>query len=151
MIPDILQFPVAVFWCLSLLFVLFRRRLGFIWKIAALLLFVFYVVWFREPIFIGLANFQNQFASTFLAVIKEIWVDFGRSLILLTPVLLFLVFFKVSDKGAATLLRFIVVLSLFYWLFFFLFQSLPPNWANPIESKLPKKLELPKMPRIPDL
>ncbi|MBW7857605.1 MAG: hypothetical protein H3C43_04760 [Leptonema sp. (in: Bacteria)] len=148
MIPEVLQFPVAVFWCVALLFVLFRRRLGFIWKFAALLLFVFYLVWFREPILVGLANFQNQFGPTLVIVCKEIWIDFGRSLILLTPVLLFIVFFKVSDKGSATLLRFLVVLSLFYWLFFFLFQSLPPNWADSIETKLPKKLEMPKMPEI---
>lgn len=148
MIPDILQFPLALFWGLALLLVLFRRRLGASWKIGALLLYVFYVIWFREAILQAWQGFHEQFGVSLFAMLGALWQEVGRTLMLVWPVFLLIVFFLASDRSASWILRMLVVLTLFYWLFFFLFRSLPEGWARPYQEKLPQKLEIPSLPEI---
>jgi hypothetical protein len=147
-IPDILQFPLALFWGLALLLVLFRRRLGASWKIGALLLYVFYVIWFREAILQAWQGFHEQFGVSLFAMLDALWQEVGRTLMLVWPVFLLMVFFLASDRSASWILRMLVVLTLFYWLFFFLFRSLPEGWARPYQEKLPQKLEIPSLPEI---
>ncbi len=151
MIPDILQFPLALVWGIGLLLVLFRRGAGIPWKLAALLLFVFYVVWFRELILQGKEDFQLQFGTSILLLLSTLWQEIGRTLMLLWPVLLFMIFFLASDRSASYLLRLFVILTLFYWLFYFLFLSLPEDWYRPYVEMLPQRLEMPALPVIENL
>jgi len=151
LIPDILQFPLALFWGIALFFVLFRRRLGAAWKIGALLLYIFFVVWFREPILQGWNGFHYQFGASLFAMLAALWLEVGRTLMLVWPVFLVMVFFFASDRSASWILRVLVVLTLFYWLFFFLFRSLPEGWAKPYQEKIPQKLEMPALPKIEGL
>ena len=148
MIPDILQFPVAALWGIGLFLLLFRRRIGFVGKLGAVLLYAFYVIWFRDQILIGYDGFRFQFGSSLFAALAAVWQETGRSLLLVWPLAVFFVFFAASDKVSSWLLKTMVVVTLFFWLFFFLFRSLPDGWQIQYQKMLPDKLEMPKLPKI---
>lgn len=149
MIPDILVYPIAVLWAAGLFLVAFRRGVFWGWKVGALLLLAFFAVWFREPLLAGHTAFRFHFSGTVMAMFAALWHEAGRSLHLLWPLAVMFSFFGASDRSAAAILRSMVIGTVFFWLLFFLFRSLPAGWEHHIESRLPEEITIPHLPMPP--
>lgn len=146
MIPDVLVYPIAVLWAAGLFLAAFRRGIFWGWKVGALLLLAFFAVWFREPLMAGHTAFRYHFAGTVISMFSALWHEAGRSLHLLWPLAVFVAFFGASDRSSTGILRAMVIGTVFFWLLFFLFRSLPPGWEHHIESRLPAEIKMPNLP-----
>lgn len=141
--------PLFGLWTLGILLVLFRRGLGAAYKISALLIYVFYGLWFLEPTLASL----SLYLSSLNTVLPELFGLFknlaGLGLLFLWPLALFAVFQMGGTDRAAGLLRTMVLLTLFFWLFWLLNYFLAPWPEELLRSLLPDQLQMPDIPPPP--
>ncbi len=108
-------FIFIVLWGLAAAFLIFRPRVSFIWKIAAIMLYAFYVWYFREDIMSGYGSFTQDWFGTLILFAKEIMFLMFYLLFVFWPISLVIIFYKADDLGAQNLLKFMVIYTLIVW------------------------------------
>ncbi|MFW6364843.1 MAG: hypothetical protein ACOC2H_00050 [Spirochaetota bacterium] len=109
-------FIFILLWGLAAAFLVFRPRVSFVWKMAAFLLFFFYVWFFREEILSGYRAFVEDWYGTLIVFAKEIVFLVFYLLFVFWPVSLIIIFYKADDIGAENLLKFMVIFTLVVWI-----------------------------------
>ncbi len=140
--------PMFVLWLLGLLFTVFRGGMEMIWKIPAVLISVFYVIWFRNELGTSLHHYQENFALSFVAFLTGLGHAGGLILFLLWPVVLLYSGYAASSSAARGFLRFMVIVTLLYWIFWFVDHFVYTIPVGNLTRVLPEKLhfEMPKPP-----
>lgn len=136
-------------WLFCLILALFRRGIGFTWKAAAVLVFVFHILFMNAVLIRSVELYMNQFNHAIVQSAIHLFRGLGTILLLLWPVALFISFRTAADRNAKNILTWFVLLSVFYWLFNLLFEYMPPFTAADVESILPQTLEIPEIPDPP--
>ena len=121
-----LFFPLFALWIPGLILILFRRNLEFFWKLAALLIFLFYGIWFQDNIQVSFHLYAESFTKIFPILFQELGDILALVLFLVWPPLLLAAFFTKSLETTRGLLRTLVLFTLFYWVFWFLNFFTPP-------------------------
>ena len=70
-------------------------------------------------------------------------------LFLLWPVMLWVSYYASSDELSKTGIRWMVLLTLFFWVFYFLFEFYPPVDRSTVEGWLPDRFSMPSIPSPP--
>ena len=122
---NVVFFPVFALWGLALLLLLFRRGLEALWKLCALLIFTFYVIWFRADIAASLGQLA-AFSKTFPLFLARLGDLIALCLILFWPVALFGAFFSPVPEAARSVVKRLVLVTVFFWLFWLLDIFTPP-------------------------
>ncbi len=141
--------PVYVIWCFLLLFFLFRRGPGALWKACGVLIFVFYGIYHYREIMDSYTAFEQSFNVTLVSMGISLFKSFGSVLFLLWPVMLWVSYYASSDELSKTVIRWMVLLTLFFWVFYFLFEFYPPVDRSTVEGWLPGKFSVPDIPSPP--
>ncbi len=132
---DLIYLPVFILWAFGVLLILFRRGLEWIWKLSILFLFVFYGIWFFDEIHRSWNLFTlgggRSVASLFKAASGALTIFF----LIFWPAALLIAFFNSSVDSSRAILRPLLVITIFFWLFWFLDMLTPPfvedaaNWV----------------------
>ncbi|MBU44569.1 MAG: hypothetical protein CMN76_15215 [Spirochaetaceae bacterium] len=141
--------PVYALWCFLLLFFLFRRGPGALWKGCAFLIFAFYGIYHYNELIQSYQAFVDQFNKTTVSMVIQIFRSFGSVLFLLWPVMLWVSYYASSDELSKTVIRWMVLLTLFFWVFYFLFEFYPPVDRSTVEGWLPDRFSMPSIPSPP--
>lgn len=134
-------FPLMVFWGIALILYFIRSEQELIWKVSVILIFFFYFLWFKDDFFLAMRNLLDHTNVYLPGMIKVTGQLLGLGLLILWPLILFFSFFSASPALSRDMVRMITVITLFYWLFWFLFYFT----GNPFEDSLNKILP----PRLP--
>jgi hypothetical protein len=103
-------------WGLATAFLIFRPRVSFLWKIAAIMLFLFYIWVFREEILNGYNALVNDWYGSIVIFAKEMLALVFYLMFIFWPLSLIIIFYKADDIGAENLLKFMVVFTLMLWI-----------------------------------
>lgn len=141
--------PVYAIWAFLLIFFLFRRGPGALWKSCAILIFAFYGIYHYKELILSYQAFQNSFNVTFVGMIIQMFRSLGSVLFLIWPVMLWVAYYAASDELSRTVVRWMVLLTLFFWVFYFLFEFYPPVDRATVEGWLPDRFSLPDIPSPP--
>ncbi|MCB1166562.1 MAG: hypothetical protein KDK33_10430 [Leptospiraceae bacterium] len=141
--------PIFVIWAFVLLFFLFRRGPGALWKSCAILIFLFYGAYHYKELQESYQAFLLHFNKTTIAAIIDLFKGFGAVLFWMWPVALWISYYATSDELARTSIRWMVLLTLFFWVFFFLFTFYPPVDRTTAEGWLPGTFKMPEIPSPP--
>lgn len=109
--------PFFIFiWGLAAAFLIFRPRIPVLWKIAAFLLYLFYIWVFKSDIeqFLIMVG-QNWYITTILFLKESLYLTFYL-LIIFWPISLFVIFYKSDDFGADRLLKFMIFFTIIFWI-----------------------------------
>jgi hypothetical protein len=117
-------FLFIIIWGLALVLVWVRARIEWIWKIAAALIFGFYIWFFFAEIELAFIAFKMQWYLSLLGFFKELFAMTFTNLFFFWPLALIIVFFKVDEMGAESLLKFMCILSLVLWIIFIAYYYL---------------------------
>lgn len=112
---------VAIFiflWGIAAVFLLFRPKIEFFWKLAAILIFLFYIWFFYDEIAKGLSAVKADWYVQAVTFLKELLVLLFLSLFALWPVFLFVIFYKSDDIAAENILKFMCVFTVVVWIIF---------------------------------
>jgi hypothetical protein len=124
-------------WALGLLLLMFRPRVEILWKIMAVLLFLFYI-WFN---FDDLQNGYNQILKDWypftINFLKELLVLTFTNLFFIWPIALVIIFYKADDLGAERLLKFMILITLVLWVVFIIYTF----YSKGIDTFLLEKLK----------
>ena len=144
-----LLFPLFTLWALGMLLVLFRRGPGVAYKVSALLIFVFYAVWFQEPILASFELYRTSLDLALPAFFGNLQSLFALGLLVLWPGMVFVVFQTGAGEQAAGLLRTMVLLTLLFWLFWMLNYFLAPWPGEMLRELVPRDFKMPDLPSPP--
>lgn len=114
-------FIFMVFWALGLLLLWIRPRIEIFWKIAATLIFAFYVWFFYHQIREGIDIFMSGWYVFIISFLKELLTLVFVNLFFIWPLALIIIFYKADDMGAERLLRFLAVFTLVLWIVFIVY------------------------------
>jgi hypothetical protein len=112
---------VSVFiaiWGIATVFLWFRPKIEFFWKLVATMIFLFYLWFFHDEIARNMASFRADWYIATIAFFKELLVLSFVFLFFLWPVVLFVVFYKSDDMGAESLLKLLCVITIVLWIIF---------------------------------
>lgn len=146
---SILIAPLFFFWGLGILFLLFRGGVSWIWKICAVLIFLFYFFWFQNDFFASWASYRDRFADSFLVFLSSLPDLTALFLFLFWPPALFITFFTASNSVAKGFLRTFILITLFYWLFWFFHNTVQHIPLEKLRPYLPERIEMPHVPQPP--
>lgn len=102
-------------WAISAVLLLFRPRISLVWKVAALLLLLFYIWFFKEEIYKAIVLLKTDWFTSLVTFLKEFLFLLFYLLFIFWPLALVVVFYHSDDIGAERLLRFMVILTLVVW------------------------------------
>ena len=109
-------FIFMALWGIALFFIWFRPKLEFFWKIAATLVFAFYMYFFFEEVFKGYTAFKADWYTVIMAFLKELIVLLFYINFIFWPIALTYAFYKADDFGSEFLLKFMCVFTLALWI-----------------------------------
>ena len=131
--------PLMAVWGLALLFLLFRGGLESVWKGAGVILFIFYAIWFHREI----AGSYRLYLQNLSAVMPIFFITIGDliavSLVLAWPVGISIAFFTKSSEFSRGIMKSLLFITLFFWIFRFQAFFTPPyvkDGINLIAGKL---------------
>ncbi|MBI3395991.1 MAG: hypothetical protein HY042_09160 [Spirochaetia bacterium] len=145
---DGLILPLFIVWFLGVFVIIFRRGIEAMWKISAVLIFVFYMIWFRDALILDWERYRDHFSGS--VVLLAAWTGelTGFALLLFWPVVSMTAAYTLAGGASKSMLRTFVLLTLFYWMFWFLNRFVYPlpvaEWAGHLPDKI--QWELPKPP-----
>ncbi len=105
-----------IIWGISVIFLWFRPKIEFIWKIITFLIFAFYAWFFSEEITKGLIEFKADWFSSIMIFLKEIIFVIFYLLFIIWPIFLIIIFYKADDFGAERMLKFICIFTVILWI-----------------------------------
>ena len=118
-------------WLLAILLTLLRGDISWVWKIAVLLIFLFYLSWFWPETKQEAYKYSSNFTTALILLQHNLLKLLPFLLLLLWPVVLIQSYKSRSTIRSENILRNIVLLTLFYWLFWIATEYLhiiPQNW-----------------------
>lgn len=140
--------PLFILWSFGSLLLLFRRRVEAIWRISAFLIFLFYLLWFRADLVASYLAYMGAFNHTVVSLLHFSHQAIGFSLLLFWPLALYVAFIAGSRGLSSGLMRFLVLVTLFYWIFSLALQVTNFDPMAPLERWLPEKVHLPAVPSV---
>jgi hypothetical protein len=108
-------------WGFTVMFLWFRPKIELFWKIAATLIFIFYVWFFFNEISTGYSAFTAGWYNMTMNFIKELLSLVFVNLFVFWPIALIIIFYKANDMGAEKLLKFMCVLTIVLWIIFLIY------------------------------
>ena len=146
--------PLLLAWVPGLLFVLFRRSIPLVWKLSAVLVFVFYLVWYA-PEWSGpaLQAWLDQPYQQLPGLFTSILFLIPALLIFAWPLVLWSARQAQHSETAVRQLRTLTIVTLFYWIFWLgagaLGQDLSAaGWQRSFHEWLAALAEVP-VPELP--
>ncbi len=141
--------PVFFLWGLAMLLVLFRGGIDWIWKICSVLIFGFYCLWFREELTHSWHDYSEKFGSSLIDLVSGAGPVIAFTLFLFWPIALFIAFFSASKTVGRAFVRTMVLITLFYWIFWFFHAYVQHIPVEYLRSWLPEKIQIPSLPAPP--
>ncbi|MCX7678078.1 MAG: hypothetical protein N2316_02550 [Spirochaetes bacterium] len=120
-----------------MMFLWFRPRLELFWKIAATVIFIFYVWFFYDDLSRGYVAFQAAWFDAIFHFLKELISLVFVNLLLFWPIALVVIFYKADEVAAERLLKFMCILTIVLWIIFILYAY----FSRGIDSFLFEKLK----------
>ncbi len=105
-------------WGLTTIFLWFRPRIEFFWKIVATLILGFYIWFFWKEISGGYAAFTADWYPMTVDFLKELVALAFVNLFFFWPLALLIVFYKADEMGAERLLKLMCLVTLVLWVIF---------------------------------
>ena len=144
---DHILFLLASFWLLGLIRLLFSKSLGWAWSLSAILLFVFYIIFYKDPLLTETGRFIEEPWATSQELLQTGFAVLPLALFALWPVVLWQLV-RMPSPLAERRFQTLFLLTIFYWLFWFGLQ-----WMGYQPNELIRRalsgvgsLELPKPP-----
>ncbi len=137
-----LYFPLFVLWIPALLLYLLRGGGGLLWKLSVLLVSLFYGIWFQPEIMASALLFRDSTDRAVVEFLSSFMDLTGLLLMLLWPLVLLVGYYAASPLLHRKMVRSFVILTLFYWLFWFAGFYLGDQPARWIKSILPSRIQL---------
>ena len=135
-------------WCLGTVLVLFRRELSMVWKISAVLVFGLYALWYYPDWSAAYQRLIGAPEIEILVVLTAILDILPVVLLIVWPFVIFHVFQSTPGQAQNTL-RNMILLTLFYWVLWFVCYSAGFTPSDALRHYLPESLELPAIPEPP--
>lgn len=140
---------IFLVWSIGLIFVLFRGSIPGVWRLAALLLFLFYCgVYYQELLAVAgrfRADYGRELPKLLVALVQLAPIF----LILFWPIALWMAFFAPGERFGGALVRNLSLVTLFYWLFWLGSWKLGYTLEDGLRKILPERVELPELPDPP--
>ncbi len=114
-------FMFILLWGFGIVFICFRPKLELYWKIAATLIFLFYIWFFYDELTRGYTAFTASWFNVTVYFLKELFALVFVNLFFLWPLTLVIVFYKANDMGAERLLKFMCILTIVLWILFLIY------------------------------
>ena len=108
-------------WGVSLILLWFRPRIEWFWKIAASLIYGFYIWFFFSELRTGLERLKSDWYISSLDFIRELAGIVFINLLFFWPLLLIVIFYKADDVAAEKLLKFISIATVVLWILFIIY------------------------------
>ncbi|MDA3899470.1 MAG: hypothetical protein PF637_03010 [Spirochaetes bacterium] len=106
----------TIIWGISVAFLIFRPRIPIIWKMAAILLFLFYISVFRSDIEAFFVLARDNWYQTLILFFKETLYLLFYMMFIFWPLSLIIIFYKYDDFAAERLLKFMVFFTIAFWI-----------------------------------
>lgn len=129
-----LYLPIFGLWGAGALFLLFRRDVEWVWKISTVLLLAFYVIWFQKEIGHSWAIYQKGLFKTVPLLLETTGNITALTLLVLWPLGVLVAVFSRSHLTGRSVLKFLTLLTLFYWIFRFQDALTPPYVRQGMET-----------------
>jgi len=126
--------PLFFVWALGSVFLLFQRKLDWLWKISSVLLFFLYAVWFREAILASYEAYSRETAAGIVKFFQASWHVLGLTLLAAWPMVLWSGVFSRAKEEANRRLKLMTLVTLFYWAFRFMDFFTPPFLKDLLET-----------------
>ncbi len=146
---DHIILPLFLLWLVGLVLLLFRRTIPLAWKISAVLVFVFYGIYFSRELFdAALPRYIEDWGTELPRFLSAVVTLFPLLLVLFWPFALIAIHRNRTAEEALVFLRNLVLVTLFFWCFWFLAYFL--GWdmsagvGEALQNALPEKLEIPE-------
>ena len=148
--PDALVAMVLIIWTIGWLLMVFRKDIDLVWKFCVLFILIFYLILNSSV----LLNYFHEFEKGTIQVHNIIIIVFESALawlpvfiLLLWPITLFSSVFLLP-KQAQSRIMLLTLVSLFYWIFWFLNSWLDLNMDQLIVKWL-QDWKIPSLPQPP--
>lgn len=146
---DHIILPLFALWLIGLGLLLFRRTIPLIWKISAVLVFVFYAIYFSHELFdVALTRYLADWGSELPRFLGAAVALIPLLLVLLWPFALIAIHRNRTAEEALVFLRNLVLFTLFFWCFWFLAYflgwKLDAGLGDALLKALPEKIEVPE-------
>ena len=142
-------FLIFTIWLIAIILIFTRPDISFVWKLTLGVIYFYYILIFNNE----LINTWNLYYNNFFKNFPLIFLDFISILpvllILYFPFLLFVAYNNTSTKRTENLIRYIVLLTLFYWLYWVLIKHFKLNLTDLSKNPLFKILSEFKLPPPP--
>ena len=141
--------PLFLLWFAALCLLCFRREIASIWKGAALIIFLFYLLFLGQELLSAWDRYSKQFAMEFPRFLTNFMKLLPFLLLLFWPIFLLIAYNSNSIRRSEKILRNLVLLTLFYWLFWIstnYFYFPPRGWSS---YQLIQKIRNFKLPEPP--
>ncbi len=99
-------------WSISIVFLWFRPKVEFFWKIIATAILLLFIYFFKKEIMNGYTSFTADWYAALITFLREILLLLFYNLFIFWPMTLIIVFYKADDVGAEKLLKFMCVFTL---------------------------------------
>ncbi|MBN1499270.1 MAG: hypothetical protein JW982_03900 [Spirochaetes bacterium] len=99
-------------WSISIVFLWFRPKIEFFWKIIATAILLLFFYFFKKEIMAGYAAFTADWYNALITFLREILLLLFYNLFIFWPLALIIIFYKADDIGAERLLKFMCVFTL---------------------------------------
>lgn len=141
--------PLFFLWFAALALFCFRRDIAWIWKGSALVIFLFYLLFLGEELLKGWERYSLHFIMEFPRFLSSFMRLLPLLLLLFWPIFLLIAYNSNSIRRSEKILRNLVLLTLFYWLFWIstnYFYFPPRGWSTQQFIKKISKFKLPEPP-----
>jgi hypothetical protein len=116
--------PIFIFWILGILYSFFRKDLDISYKLFAVLIFLFYIYQFQNELFAGYFRLKTGYAREIVLWIYGLGKAIYFILLFAWPLALIRIYFTAAFPISELTIKFLVFLSAFYWISFFVYSYL---------------------------
>lgn len=144
-----LLLPLFLLWFAALGLLCFRGEIAWIWKGAGLFIFLFYTLFFGEELLKSWDRYTMQFLMEFPRFLTNFMKLLPFLLLLFWPVFLLIAYNSNSIRRSERIIRNMVLLTLFYWLFWIstnYFYFPPRGWSSQQIIQKIRNFRLPEPP-----
>ncbi|MCB1326912.1 MAG: hypothetical protein H7A21_03375 [Spirochaetales bacterium] len=144
-----LLLPLFLLWALGTLLLLLRKEMAWAWKISALLVFAFYCGWMFPALKQSYEAMGPDPLQEVIALLKALIAVLPVVLLVVWPVMALVAYFTAISQQAERIVRNLVLVTLFYWVFWFVCLGLGLSTTEAVDHLLPNDLHLPELPAPP--
>ena len=141
--------PLFLVWTIGMLLLLIRRRFAPVWKISIFFVWLFYLLWFWNELFVvALARYIEDYASELPRMLGGVVAFIPVILLVLWPIVVWMAYRSRDLNASVVLLRNMTLFTLFFWMFWLLahvlsFPLAEQGLGQAVRQVLPEKIEIP--------